>query len=87
VIAFGTIIATIETVKIISGDILAGIVVGGSCGVTFTQQQWVFCRSDGASVVFATPGDLVIDNNAITVSGYSSFPTGTKIYATGIVLP
>jgi hypothetical protein len=61
--------------------------VGGSCGVTFTKQQWLYCPAGGTPVVFATPGDLVIHNNSVTVGGYASFPAGTKISASGIVLP
>jgi hypothetical protein len=61
--------------------------VGGSCGVTFTKQQWLFCPAGGTPVVFATPGDLVIHNNSVTVGGYAPFPAGTKISASGIVLP
>jgi hypothetical protein len=58
--------------------------VGGSCGVTYKNQQWLYCPSTGTPVVFATPGDVVAHNDSITVGGYASFPTGTKIDKTGI---
>ena len=61
--------------------------VGGNCGVTFTKQQWLYCPSSGSPVPFATPGDLVIHNSTVTVGGYSSFPAGTKINVSGIILP
>ena len=58
--------------------------VGGSCGTTFTKQQWLYCPSTGIPVVFATPGDLVIHNNSILVGGSSRFPTGTRIGPNGV---
>jgi len=61
--------------------------VGGSCGVTFKTQKWLYCPSGGTPVPFATPGDLVIQNNSVTVGGYASFPPGTKISVSGITLP
>ncbi len=58
--------------------------VGGSCGATFTKQQWLYCPPSGTPVPFATPGDLVIHNNSVTVGGYASFPTGAIINVNGI---
>lgn len=58
--------------------------VGGSCGTTFTKQQWLYCPSTGSPVVFATPGDLVIHNNAVTVGGSSQFAAGTRIGPNGV---
>src|SRR5579885_2621717 len=45
--------------------------VGGSCGFTYTQQQWIFCEGP-ASFVLATIGDLVVQNNSISVAGTTS---------------
>lgn len=59
--------------------------VGGSCGFTYTKQQWLYCPGTGTPVVFATPGDLVVHNNSVTVSGHSSFSVGTKIFADGTI--
>jgi hypothetical protein len=58
--------------------------VGGSCGTTFTKQQWLYCPSTGSPVVFATPGNLVIHNNAVTVGGSSQFAAGTRIGPNGV---
>jgi len=61
--------------------------VGGSCGVTFTHQQWMWCPPNGAAVVIATPGDLIIHDNDVSVGGNTAgFATGTCIYASGLVV-
>jgi hypothetical protein len=61
--------------------------VGGSCGVTFTHQQWLWCPPNGAAVVIATPGDLIIHDNEVSVGGNTArFATGTCIYASGLVV-
>lgn len=56
--------------------------VGGSCGVTYTHQQWLWCPGGGKpDVVIATPGDLIIHNDSISVGGNTTqFPAGTEIY-------
>jgi hypothetical protein len=78
-----TTISTSETCSPDSDGVLKDAItvgcnsVGGSCGVTFTKQQWLYCPASGTPVVFATPGDLVIHNNSVTVGGYASFPAGT----------
>ena len=74
---------------ILSDDLKVGCnSVGGSCGFTYTKQQWLYCPAGGGTpVVIATPGDLVVHNNSITVSGHSSFSTGTKIFADGTITP
>lgn len=59
--------------------------VGGSCGTTYTKQQWLYCPSSGSPVVFATPGDLYIHNNSVLVGGSPQFPAGTKIGPNGII--
>jgi hypothetical protein len=59
--------------------------VGGSCGVTYTKQKWLFCPSTGTPIVFAAPGDIVAHNDSITVGGSASFPAGTKIGKNGII--
>lgn len=80
-----TTIHTSETCSSDSGGILADAItvgcnsVGGSCGVTFTKQQWLYCPSGGTPAVFATPGDLVIHNDSVTVGGQTYFPPGTII--------
>jgi integrase len=44
--------------------------VGGSCGETLTKQQWLWCPPNaGTPVVIATPGDLIIHNDSISVGG------------------
>jgi hypothetical protein len=58
--------------------------VGGSCGTTFTKQQWLYCPSTGSPAVFATPGDLVIHNNSVLVGGSSQFAAGTRIGPNGV---
>jgi hypothetical protein len=89
-----TTINTSETCSPDSGGILTDHLwvgcnsVGGSCGYTYTHQQWLYCPSGGGTaVVFATPGDLVVHNNSVTVSGHASFSTGTKIFADGTITP
>ena len=53
--------------------------VGGSCGTTYTHQQWVWCANP--PVVIATPGDLIIHNNGVSVGGNTTgFTPGTYIY-------
>lgn len=55
--------------------------VGGSCGVTYTHQQWLWCPAGGTPVVIATPGDLIVHNDMVSVGGNTSgFPAGTYIY-------
>src|SRR5713226_1892399 len=56
--------------------------VGGSCGVTYTHQQWLWCPpGGGAAVVIATPGDDIVHNDSISVGGNTAgFPAGTYIY-------
>ena len=62
--------------------------VGGSCGFTYTNQQWLWCPASGSTpVVIAAPGDLVVHNDSVTVSGCTKFPMGTKIKASGITFP
>ncbi len=48
--------------------------VGGSCGATYTKQQWLFCPSVGTPVVFATPGDVYIHNDLILVGCCAGLP-------------
>src|SRR5581483_7297273 len=45
--------------------------VGGSCGYTYANQQWVFCKGPASSIL-ATIGDLVVHNNSISVAGTTS---------------
>jgi len=59
--------------------------VGGSCGTTYTKQQWLYCPSGGTPVVFATPGDLYIHNDSILVGGSAQFSPGTKIGPNGVM--
>ncbi|HEY6766413.1 MAG TPA: Ig-like domain-containing protein [Candidatus Sulfotelmatobacter sp.] len=59
--------------------------VGGSCGTTYTKQQWLYCPPTGTPVVFATPGDVYLHNNSILVGGSSQFAAGTKIGPNGIM--
>jgi hypothetical protein len=56
--------------------------VGGSCGFTYTKQQWLWCPSgSGTPVVVATPGDIIVHNDSISVGGNTTgFPAGTYIY-------
>ena len=56
--------------------------VGGSCGVTYTKQQWLWCPPNGGTaVVIATPGDVIVHNNSISVGGNTAgFAAGTYIY-------
>jgi hypothetical protein len=56
--------------------------VGGSCGVTLTKQQWLWCPANGATaVVIATPGDIILHNDSISVGGNTAgFAAGTYIY-------
>jgi len=56
--------------------------VGGSCGVTYTRQQWLWCPcGGGTAVVIATPGDDIVHNDSISVGGNTAgFPAGTYIY-------
>jgi hypothetical protein len=59
--------------------------VGGSCGVTYTHQQWLSCPPGGAAaVVIATPGDDIVHNDSVSVGGNTAgFAAGTCIYASG----
>jgi hypothetical protein len=42
---------------------------------------------NGAAVVIATPGDLIIHDNEVSVGGNTArFATGTCIYASGLVV-
>jgi hypothetical protein len=61
--------------------------VGGSCGITSTKQQWLWCPpGGGAAVIIATPGDLIVHNDSISVGGNTSgFSAGTCIYASGAI--
>jgi hypothetical protein len=61
--------------------------VGGSCGETLTKQQWLWCPPNaGTPVVIATPGDLIIHNDSISVGGNTAgFSTGTCIYSSGAI--
>jgi hypothetical protein len=56
--------------------------VGGSCGMTLTKQQWLWCPANGATpVVIATPGDIILHNDSISVGGNTAgFAAGTYIY-------
>src|SRR6202171_6285287 len=56
--------------------------VGGSCGVTYTKQQWLWCPpGGGTAVVIATPGDVIVHNDSISVGGNTAgFSAGTYIY-------
>jgi hypothetical protein len=56
--------------------------VGGSCGLTAKKQQWLWCPANGgAPVVIATPGDIILHNDSISVGGNTAgFPSGTYIY-------
>jgi hypothetical protein len=85
-------LGTSETCSADAGGVFTDILfvgcnsVGGSCGVTFTKQQWLWCPPNGAAVVIATPGDLIIHNNEVSVGGNTAgFATGTCIYASGTV--
>src|SRR6516165_1611258 len=85
-------LGTSETCSADAGGVFTDILfvgcnsVGGSCGVTFTKQQWLWCPPNGAAVVIATPGDLIIHNNEVSVGGNTAgFATGTCIYASGMV--
>jgi len=79
-----TTVHTTETCTVIGGGSFTDALtvgcnsVGGTCGFTYTHQQWLWCSSTG--VVIATPGDLVVHNNAITVGGSIYFAPGTYIY-------
>ena len=52
--------------------------VGGSCGYTYSKQQWVWCH-EGISTVIGTVGDLIVHNNAISVNGSFTSIKGTII--------
>lgn len=53
--------------------------VGGSCGYTYTHQQWVYCGT--SPIVIGTPGDLIVHNDVISVGGnVIGFVPGTYIY-------
>jgi hypothetical protein len=56
--------------------------VGGSCGVTYTKQQWLWCPPGGGlAVVIATPGDDIVHNDSVSVGGNTAgFPAGKYIY-------
>jgi hypothetical protein len=75
---------TSESCEVVGGGSFTdGLTVGcnsveGTCGFTYTHQQWVWC--DTTPTVIATPGDLVVRNSAITVGGNSYFPPSTYIY-------
>ena len=85
-----TTISTSETCSADAGGQLQDAItvgcnsVGGSCGTTYTKQQWLYCPSTGTPVVFATPGDLVIHNNSVLVGGSSQFAPGTRIGPNGV---
>ena len=81
-----TSITTGETCYSISNGVIGDVMtvgcnsVGGSCGFTYTHQQWVWCSSAG-DVIIATPGDLIVHNNSISVGGNTTgFPAGTEIF-------
>ena len=54
--------------------------VGGSCGLTRTNQKWYWCRVDPPGpVVIATIGDLIVHNDYISVGGNTTgFAAGTE---------
>jgi hypothetical protein len=55
--------------------------VGGSCGHTYTQQQWQWCPTTGSPVPIGTPGDIVVHNDNVTVGGnLIGFIPGSYIY-------
>ena len=58
--------------------------VGGSCGFTALHQQWLWCKPSGGTQVLATPGDLIVHNDSISVGGSTATRSaGTCVYADG----
>jgi hypothetical protein len=53
--------------------------VGGSCGLTLTNQRWTLC-DDPFFQPIGSPGTIVAHNDAITVAGQAAFVIGTDIF-------
>jgi hypothetical protein len=52
--------------------------VGGSCGMTLTNQRWFLCNSGGLPI--GSPGTVVLQNSFVTVGGDFFFVPGTDIF-------
>lgn len=52
--------------------------VGGSCGLTATNQRWFLCSSFVQPI--GSPGTVVLQNNIIIVGGSTFFAPGTDIF-------
>ena len=56
-------------------------------GLTATKQQWLWCPAVGAAVIIATPGDIVLHNDEVSVNGNTAgFAAGTRVYASGTIV-